>query len=220
MAKSLILKQLANNSINLQVALSRLLIIASDINDENLMKWAENELNGYNEDDVMPNYRIVGAGPIFYSGINGSYKVTNLSFSISDLSPELREVYLNNYFMQSIATIEELSINSGKNKVYKDLTFYAGEFYKKSGIQCTSIKMVFPSSTFLEMMGMIRTKLIKIFIALDKEFGCLDELDVDIQGKDLKDIRDAIYYTIYQDNSVKIGDKNRIEGSLFNAERK
>ena len=41
------IKQLANNEIDLEVALSRLMIIASDINNEELYKWAESELNGY-----------------------------------------------------------------------------------------------------------------------------------------------------------------------------
>ena len=39
MAKSKIIKELANNSISLDVALSRLFIIASDIGDDELQQW-------------------------------------------------------------------------------------------------------------------------------------------------------------------------------------
>ncbi len=47
MAKSRIIKELANNEISLEVAFNRLLIIASDIENEELINWATNELNGY-----------------------------------------------------------------------------------------------------------------------------------------------------------------------------
>ena len=47
MAKSKIIKELANNDISLEVALNRLMIIASDIENEELSQWAERELNGY-----------------------------------------------------------------------------------------------------------------------------------------------------------------------------
>ena len=47
MAKSKIIKELANKEISLEVAFNRLLIIASDIGNTDLIDWATNELNGY-----------------------------------------------------------------------------------------------------------------------------------------------------------------------------
>ena len=47
MAKSKIITELANNSISLGVALNRLFVIASDIENEELQQWAECELHGY-----------------------------------------------------------------------------------------------------------------------------------------------------------------------------
>ncbi len=74
MAKSKIIKELANKEISLEVAFNRLLIIASDIENEELINWATNELNGYPDDSQIPTYRKSGLGQIIYSGINGNFK--------------------------------------------------------------------------------------------------------------------------------------------------
>ena len=57
MAKSKILKELVNEEISLNIALKRLIVLAADINDNDLKEWAEKEINGYNADDEVPEYR-------------------------------------------------------------------------------------------------------------------------------------------------------------------
>lgn len=42
MAKSKIIKELANKEVSLEVAFNRLLIIASDLNNDDLVNWATN----------------------------------------------------------------------------------------------------------------------------------------------------------------------------------
>ena len=53
MAKSKVLKELANNEITLDVALKRLLLICNDLNYTELFSWAEKELNGYSSDEAV-----------------------------------------------------------------------------------------------------------------------------------------------------------------------
>ena len=53
-----------------------------------------------------------------------------------------------------------------------------------------------------------------ILIKLDKEYGCLDDLDIDITEKDPEEVRKInamIINYIFEDRSIKIGDKNRID---------
>lgn len=52
MAKSKILKEVANNEISVEIALRRLYIIASDLEDDALITWIDKELNGYSEEDI------------------------------------------------------------------------------------------------------------------------------------------------------------------------
>ena len=62
MAKSKIIKEIANKEISLEVAFNRLLIIASDVGNQNLIDWATNELDGYPSQARIPSYRKSGLG--------------------------------------------------------------------------------------------------------------------------------------------------------------
>lgn len=53
MAKSKILKEVANNEISVEIALRRLYIIASDLEDDALITWIDKELNGYSEEEKV-----------------------------------------------------------------------------------------------------------------------------------------------------------------------
>lgn len=53
---------------------------------------------------------------------------------------------------------------------------------------------------------------------IEKQFGNLDGLDIDVDGKsekELEEIADHIYFIIYNDQSITIGDKDKIEDSII-----
>ena len=93
MAKSKILKELASNQTSLDVVLSRLIIIASDIEDIKLQEWALNELNGYSKNENVPEYRQL-QGELIYSGINGHLMVNKLHLDIGFLDKDFQEIVL------------------------------------------------------------------------------------------------------------------------------
>ena len=60
--------------------------------------------------------------------------------------------------------------------------------------------------------------LLDALIVLEKEFGNLDELDIDISVKtsaELNAIIDKLIVIVYNDNSVSVGDGNRIKNSTI-----
>ena len=102
------------------------------------------------------------------------------------------------------------------SKVERDLTAMAGIVRAKTGISCTSIKQLVPKNVIENLISAIKSKLLKVLIKLDKEYGCLDELDIDITEKDPEEVRKinaTIINYIFEDRSIKIGDKNRIDGT-------
>lgn len=215
MAKSRIIKELANKEISIEVGLNRLLIIASDTNNKELIQWAKNELNGYEDEEKIPNYRNAGLGQIIYSGINGRLEVKNQPLPYNSIDKELIEQLGKSKFSEDIATIEQFAAEDNRN-IGRDLTFLAGNVYKNTSIQCLSIYMNYSKEVFIGILSSIRTKLIELFIALDKEFGNLDDLDIDVNGKNLKDLNERIDVIIFQDNSIQIGDNNKIKDNSFN----
>ncbi len=218
MAKSKIIKELANNAISLEVALNRLFIIASDIENEELQNWAERELHGYGNNQ-LPDYRYAKNTLFKYSGINGNFKVTDAPLPLLQImkSEDPSMFYLP--ISDGISTIEDYVRNKSQNEFGRDLTWAAEMVFKMSGIQCYSIRQIVPINTFEGIINSIKMVLMKIFLKLDKTYGCLDELDIQTEEVDPKE-REAtnaiINQYIYIDNSISMGDKNKIENSSLN----
>lgn len=215
MAKSKIIKELANNSISLDVALSRLFIIASDIGNDELQQWAECELHGYGK-NMLPEYRYAKNTVFKYSGINGSYKVTDAPLPLLEIMKTEDPATFYLPIPDGIRTIEDFVNNPTPNEVGRDLTWAASMVLKMSGIQCYSIKQIVPLNIFEGVLNTVKILLMKIFIKLDKTYGCLDDLDIDtdsISPEEVAATNTTINKYIYVDNSVNIGDKNKLEGS-------
>lgn len=213
MAKSKIIKELANNEISLDVALNRLLIIASDIENEELANWAQNELDGYASTANLPAYRQIQNVRYVYSGINGSYKVDNAPLPFL----EIMGFDKNEYPFKIVDSVNALStLTSEKYQYGRDLTAMAGAILEKTGIYCTSIRQLVPHNAIENLLSSIKSKLLRVLIKLDKEYGCLDNLDIDISQKkpeEVQKINSTVINYIFEDRSIKIGDKNRIEGT-------
>lgn len=216
MAKSKIIKELANNQISMEVALQRLMIIASDLDNEELSAWAETELHGYSQSDVLPEYRNVRSIHFVYSGINGSFKVTNCPFTFTSvLEEKLSDIY-NVPIMDSVSSLQNFVDNPDKQSYRRDFSLLNGYVLQRTGIQCTSIYQTVPLNFLQKILSQIKTILMNVFLKLDKEYGCLDDLDVDTTEKtpeEVEKINKVVNNYIFIDNSVNAGDKNKLKGS-------
>lgn len=216
MAKSTIIKELANNQISMEVALQRLMIIASDLGNEELFTWAETELHGYSDNDALPEYRNIRSTCFVYSGINGRFKVTNCPFTFTNvLEEKLSDIY-NVPIMDSISSLQNFIDHPDKQSYRRDFSMLNGYVLKRTGIQCTSIYQTVPLNFLQKILSQIKTILMSVFLKLDKEYGCLDDLDVDITKKSLEEvekINKIVNNYIFVDNSVNVGDKNKLKRS-------
>lgn len=205
MAKSKILKELASNQTSLDVVLSRLIIIASDIEDIKLQEWALNELNGYSKNENVPEYRQL-QGELIYSGINGRLMVNKLHLDIGFLDKDFQEIVLQPFAVSNGISLLLSGLENGEI-FSKDMTFLSSQVYKNSetitgAIQATNIALVFNKAQIQNIISNVRTKLLQIFLELDKNYGNLDELDVSQQIDDIDSVKQTIHQIIYQDNSI------------------
>ena len=216
MAKSKIIKELANNQISMEVALQRLMIIASDLGNEELLAWAETELQGYSPNDTLPEYRNVRSIHFAYSGINGNYKVTNCPFTFTSvLEEELSDIY-NVPILDSVSSLQNFIDNPEKQSYRRDFSMLNGYVLQRTGLQCTSIYQTVPLNFLQKIVSQIKTILMNVFLKLDKEYGCLDDLDVDTTAKtpdEVEAINKVVNNYIFIDNSINVGDKNKLKGS-------
>lgn len=220
MAKSKIIKELANNEITMEIALNRLLIIASDLNNNDLVNWTISELQGYSNSTILPEYRKKHSMYFTYSGINGGFQVTNSPFVYYDIISEKCKDAFEVPILDGVASLQAFLDSSDIQSYCRDFSYLSASVYKKTGIQCSSITQHVSLNLIQSIVNEIKTLMLRILIKLDKEYGCLDELDVDTASKTPKEIDEVnktVNKYIYVDNSVTIGDKNRIEGSKMHS---
>ena len=214
MAKSNIIKNFINSNMDINTALQNLMAILYCLEDENLINWANKELSGYDSINELPEYRKL-KGRVMASYIVGNMKYSNAPFIISHLDYDIQENLININLYSSISTLEEMK-NKGESRIGKPIP---PEFYillqENTNAHIIEASVNTDLSSINDVISKVRVKILKTLLFLEKEFGNLDELDIDISIKnkeELKNIVQHIHFNLY-DNSIKIGDGNKIKGS-------
>lgn len=179
MAKSQLIKDLATNKISLEEGLQRLLVISSELNNEELTNWLMGELSGYSSKAELPDYRKNIGSNLIYSGLNGSFQVTNVTLPNHYLPEKIRGAVVQTPFRTSIRGIEKLLEEDGKIGV--DMTGLAGVVYEETGIECYKIFKEYSRVSIEEIISNVKNKLILLLLDLEREFGNLDNLDIEIE---------------------------------------
>lgn len=219
MAKSIIIKELANSSIDTATALKRLKILLLSLKKPKLDNWVNCELNGYKEIANVPDYRRFRGQVTANFIIGNAYRMityNNTPLPTTNLSKEIRDRIEEITFSEGITAIKEMEGQElGKSlppEIYGVLT-------KGTNIDSiTSASVRVSKIAPVEIISAVETKVLEILCVLEKEFGILDELDLDCSDKSEKaidDISQRILNIIYVDKSITIGDDNKITKSDF-----
>ena len=205
MAKSQILKDIANGTVSLEISLKRALLIASDLKNEKMVEWIKNELYGYPSGTDVPKYRIIN-GYFKISYVSGYQRISNQPIGAAILPDDLR-----NYAMykcrDGINSIEEAA--SSKEQLiipYADLIPYLKK--QSSLISVLDFYMELPTAGFKSIYSSISRELMDMLLKIDSEFGNLDELDISPSNDQMKEINN--YINIRIDSFTNIGNDNDI----------
>ena len=184
--------------------MQRLLVIANKIHNTKLADWIVKELNGYDANDRIPEYRKTSSRNIIYSGINGAYQITNQPLAPGYLNEETIEKVKDFSIFESIYDVEERKkLGKETPQLYRDLTGLAGEVYQNTkdeatgiGVQCTSIRQVISSEVYSRVYASVKTRVINTLCAFE-------EAGVDIDAADVENAKrsvdfDAQNFEMYQ----------------------
>lgn len=232
MAKSKIIKELANGEVDTITALKRAKVLVSDLNNAKISKWLDYEISGYPEDANIPSYRKVQGSLIgsYFKGSMASHMTwTNVSLPLGKMPDETKELVLSVEFKEGVEALKKLAERSqaAGTQIAKSIPadfFPAIATYNNDPyMMITSARVVVGEHIISNIFSVIENKLLDMLMILEKEFGCLDELDIDTTVKseeELKAINDRILVLVYNDNSVSIGDGNKIKGTTIASEIK
>lgn len=226
MAKSQIIKDLANGVVDTQTALKRTKVLLQELDNDELLQWINYEIEGYPDGADIPEYREI-SGQLYGSYFKGSManhiKYTHVPLPLGNLPTEIKHDLLSTEITQGIEALKGMVLESERNKGRGLSKPIPAEFYpliaqanNDLGMMIVTASVELNMPKILNIFPKVESKLLDILSYLEKQFGNLDDLDIDTESKsseELETIINHIYVMIYNDKSVSIGNNNKIKDS-------
>lgn len=216
MARSQLLKDIVCGNENIENILLRLKVILSDLDSEPITKWVNGELEGYKgKVDTLPEYRVLKGTPMGTYIVNYNVQYTNaqvpLKLLISD--NQLYDNIITSHFTQSLSTIQNMLSSENRGNISKMIDTEFCHAISTEELQIANMHIRIGSNQLDDIVAKVKSMLVDIVMELEKQFDNLDELDIGEQVEEDTTKKDNVVVNIQNiiyDESVKIGDKNKI----------
>lgn len=228
MAKSQIIKDLANGVVDTQTALKRTKVLLQELDNDDLLQWINYEIGGYPNDVDVPEYRIISGqlyGTHFKGSLANHIQYNHVPIPLGNLPEDIKTNILTVELRQGIGTLKNMITESQQNGNRGLAKPIPAEYYPVIAQANNDLGMIIVTANvelnmpnILNIFTIIENKLLDILSYLEKQFGNLDDLDIDIKSKtpdELAQITNHIYILIYEDNSVSLGNNNKIKDSTI-----
>lgn len=213
-----IINILSSGNEGLTNALIKTKVFLYSTGNKELVEWVNNEINGYNDTNPLPEYRIVPAR-ILVDANNGARKYTSYAIPLNHLSEKEYEEAVISRVKMSISQIEQLTFNAGDSGRFEQPipTELAYFFYGKaidSSYEITKCFKEVQVHSFYGILTQVRSRLLDFLLEYSDKAS-------EISGEDSEDEKlkkidaSAIFnYAIYGDNAViNHGDSNIINST-------
>ncbi len=164
-----------SNDTALSVVLRKLLVLSYELKNDRLANWASAELDGYDNGQDVPDYRLIrsGARGTFSGPFNAGIK--NMSLPSLNLAREHRHWAEEVRVGQGIAAIEaSAAANGGRRPWPADLI----SLYQQSFIQGYALVEAWqdmPGSVFVGILATVRNRALRFALELRRELGQADD---------------------------------------------
>ena len=223
MAKSKIIKDIANGTIDTMTALKRAKILFAALENAELLAWVNHEISGYPVDALLPDYRVERGtlkGSYFKGSMASHMKWNNVSIPLGKMPADLADDILKLQFHDGVNALKQLVETSDNGQLAKpipaDFFPYIAKYNNDPYMNIVSARVVGSTHCVTNIFSVIENRLLDALLLLEKEFGILDDLDIDTSAKspdEIQTIAKKVYVIIYNDQSVNIGDGNKIKDS-------
>ena len=216
---STLIEEVADQSNHsLAAVLMKSKLLASRLRSRNFKKWVDSELNGYDSDDTLPDYRIIYPRLLAdFSGPFGS-GTKNVPLSMTGFPENIRNYVERHCFFENIGSLES-SLDSKSETYHRHFDIEIVELVRRgpcvrvTGQQMNSIQALFTKSSIQGVLHAIRTRLLDFLIELREKYPELEnEPDAikSVSENDVSQIAEQIFYhncTIVKSGDLTMGDK-------------
>jgi len=197
MAKSKIIRDLVSGECGLDVAMKRLYVILNDLNDKDLTCWIKQEINGYDDVNLLPEYRKI------FGSITGSYTLRGNGHIATYNNVALPTIKLDEETIKNISSIKLHegikvllglleTIKGGKAMTFSIPMQWWSIFQQGTNISITNAYVNLGEVELSSVIEKMESKVLDIMLLLEKKFGNLDELDIDSENVSQKDLKSAV----------------------------
>lgn len=217
MAKSQIIKDLANGTVDLHTSLKRAKVIFQEIGNGELIHWVDNEIKGYRVIEEIPDYRKMRGSLVgcYFSPVG--MKCQNVAIPLDNVEEDVINGILVNCVKQSIFALQHaIAENHSFERPLDDEE--CKHLSKKTGCYIYEASVKTDNSAIVDILPRVESILMELLCYIEKEFGNLDDLDIDVDSKseeELNGITKQIYLMIYNDQSISVGNNNKINDTTI-----
>ncbi len=227
MAKSQIIKDLANGQSSLKVALKRAKVLMSSLKDKRALNWIDSELIGYGPCDQLPDYRLergMLTGSYFKGSMAAHMKWTNVSIPLGTMPKDEQDQLLTVEFREGVESLQAMlsTANQDRSLIGKqipaDLFPYIAHCNNDPYMIISAAQVQLNPSCFQHILDCVENKLLDTLLILEDAFGNLDDLDISLVNMDAQasnKIVEQIIFNIYDNHSITVGEKTNIKDSIL-----
>lgn len=171
-----IVNQLTDTSTSLTSILLKVKVFAVRLKNERLIDWVTKEIEGYNGNDALPEYRISKCN-IYGNIMNGRWDLKNQLITLDGLDPEIKDAVENFKFYQGVAGLEHLLADNSSTvgiAVPHVILNYLSDNLQNHGnpyAQVYSATRKIGTGAIQHAISMIRSNALNIMLEIEKEFG-------------------------------------------------
>lgn len=217
-----LMKELLANQDKLYKILQKLRYIAKIIDNQELLRWITNELEGYKDKKDCPKYREYKSLRFYYSGINGNIQFSDTVLDLGYFGNEknIKEVkeLLNISVCFPISQIEGYIENKESSSVYLDFSFLCNLLYENSGIVASRIYLKISKIKLSEIHNIVFNMVQDIILELEKTVGVekLNSLTIDLTKKEMNEINKKIEVIVKnEENPLAVEDRKMTKKSII-----
>lgn len=215
-----IIKELTNEDQSLLGPLLKTKVLASKLKNSNLLNWVNKEINGYNQDEVLPQYRIGKCNTkctLIKEGYIPQYNIpVPVTLFVDDIA---RKFFTEFEFRESVKTLESYVQNPKQDSIGKKFSI---DFWRdttsllnKSGFggEIRDIEKFTHLSTVTQSLTEIRGKFLDLMLELDDENIELVNDNLEFNPSTIKKLTQII--NVYMGNNNDIKNITDSEGAII-----
>lgn len=185
-----------NHSLSLNETLMKCKILAYRLKNEELKNWVNSEINGYDNKDCFPSYRII---PAHSKGNfqSSTHIFKDLNIPSTTIHKEFREYVDTCYMSRGVSTLEHLLNNSTSDILTADwdhnlIVLEGHKIYKD--LVCLNAWQEIPVSAVTEILEKVRSIILDFCLKIEQEYPLIGEQPV-IDSPDIKKVEQIVQNT-------------------------